>query len=148
VTWDWGAARAGSYTILYGRVQAPDSLVADAPLFVYLVDSLGFRALFRPREVRYEDTRRLVVGRTPLQVPARAVMTDIRGGDTLRLELEVEDATATDTRGALAERGESGLDREIPRPWFIQMKGVARLSGLVDGRPVSGEGTGFFETYR
>lgn len=148
VTWDWGAARVGSYTVLYGRVQAPDSLVADAPLFVYLVDSLGFRALFRPREVQYDDARRLAVGRTTLRVPARAVMTDIRGGDTLRLELEIEDALATDTRTALAERGESGLARRIPRPWFIQMKGVARLSGRIDGEPVSGEGTGFFETYR
>ena len=32
VTWDWGAARAGSYTLLYGKAIAPDSLVADSPL--------------------------------------------------------------------------------------------------------------------
>lgn len=148
VTWDWGAARAGSYTLLYGRVQAPDSLVADAPLFLYLVDSLGFRAVFRPREVQYDDTRRLVVGTTTLRVPSRAVMLDVRGGDTLRVELDIDDAVATDTRSALAERGESGLARRIPRPFFIQMKGVARLTGRIDGQPVAGTGTGFFETYR
>ncbi len=148
VTWDWGAARAGSYTVLYGRVQAPDSLMADAPLFLYLVDSLGFRAVFRPREVQYDDARRVAVGTTTLRVPARAVMLDVRGPDTLRLELAIEDATATDTRTALAERGETGLARRIPRPWFIQMKGVARLSGRIDGAVVAGEGTGFFETYR
>lgn len=148
VTWDWGAARAGSYTLLYGRVQAPDSLVADAPLFLYLVDSLGFRAVFRPREVQYDDAREVVAGKARLRVPARALMLDIRGADTLRVELEVEDATATDTRRALAERGESGLARRISRPWFIQMKGVARLSGRIDGQPVAGEGAGFFETYR
>lgn len=148
VTWDWGAARAGSYTLLYGRVQASDSLVADAPLFLYLVDSLGFRAVFRPREVQYDDAREVVAGRARLRVPARALMLDIRGADTLRVELVVEDATATDTRSAIAERGESGLARRIPRPWFIQMKGVARLSGRIDGQPVAGEGAGFFETYR
>ena len=71
-----------------------------------------------------------------------------RGDDTLRVELEIEDAVATDTRESVAERGETGLARVLPRPWFVQMKGRARISGRVDGRPVSGEGTGFFETYR
>ena len=59
-----------------------------------------------------------------------------------------EDATATDTRRPLVERGESGLARQIDRPYFIQMKGTARLSGRIDGKPVAGEGAGFFETYR
>ena len=148
VTWDWGAARAGSWTLLYGRVQASDSLVADAPVFLYLVDSLGFRAVFRPRQVEYEDGRRLRVGGTTLAVPSRAVMRDVRGPDTLVVELVVEDAAATDTRAGLAERGEVGLARAIARPWFVQLKGIARLSGRLDGRAVRGEGTGFFETYR
>ncbi len=43
VTWEWGAARVGRYSILYGRVQPPDSLGASAPLFVYLVDTLGIQ---------------------------------------------------------------------------------------------------------
>jgi hypothetical protein len=34
------------------------------------------------------------------------------------------------------------------RTILVQMKGVARLRGRLDGRPISGEGTGFFETYR
>jgi hypothetical protein len=72
----------------------------------------------------------------------------VRGNDTLRVELVIEDATATDTRGALAERGESGLARLLTRPYFIQMKGTAHLSGRIDGAPVAGTGTGFFETYR
>ncbi|HEX4933011.1 MAG TPA: hypothetical protein VFV33_07530 [Gemmatimonadaceae bacterium] len=148
VTWDWGAARAGGYTLLYGRVQAPDSLVADAPLFLYLVDSLGFRAVFRPRQVQYVDGRTIATPGGPLRVPSRAVMLDARGGDTLRVELEIEDAVATDTRATTAERGETGLARRLPRPWFVQMKGIARLSGRVDGARVAGEGTGFFETYR
>lgn len=148
VTWDWGAARAGTYTFLYGRVQAPDSLLADAPFFFYLVDSSGFRAVFRPREVQYEDSRTIVVGGRRIAVPARAVMHDIRGADTLRVELTIEDATGTDVRGSIVERGESGLARAIARPYFIQMKGTARISGRLDGQPITGDGSGFFETYR
>lgn len=148
VTWDWGASRAGEYTLLYGRVQAPDSMVADAPIFLYLVDSAGFRAVFRPRQVQYVDGRSIATNAGTLRVPSRAVMTDARGADTLRVELEIEDAVATDTRGSVAERGESGLARILPRPWFIQMKGTAKISGRIDGEVVSGKGSGFFETYR
>lgn len=148
VTWDWGAARAGSHTFLYGRVDAPDSLLSTAPYFLYLVDSAGFQTVFRPREVQYEDGRSIDVGGRRISVPSRAIMRDARGRDTLQVELIIEDATATDTRGTLLERGEVGLARAIERPYFIQMKGIARLTGRVDGRTVSGEGAGFFETYR
>jgi hypothetical protein len=148
VTWDWGSARAGSYTLLYGRVIAPDTMLAQGPLFLYLVDSLGFRAVFRPRAVVYEDGREIVVDGRRLRVPSRAVMTDASGDDMLRVELLVEDATGTDTRRPLIERGERGLSRLVDRPYFIQMKGVARISGRIDGQPIAGEGSGFFETYR
>jgi hypothetical protein len=55
VRWEWGATRAGSYTLLYGRVEPPSEAGSQPPLFLYLVDSLGFRALFRPREISYVD---------------------------------------------------------------------------------------------
>jgi len=148
VTWEWGSARAGSYGLLYGRVQPPDSLGTSAPLFVYLVDTLGFRAVFRPSEIEYDDARVIRAGGRELHVPASAVMTDIRGSDSLRVELDVEDAVATDTRGQFIERGEGEEARRLVHPYFIQMKGRARLSGRVGGEPISGEGTGFFETYR
>lgn len=148
VTWEWGSARAGGYSLLYGRVQPPDSVAAAQPLFVYLVDSLGFRALFRPRTIAYTDARDVMVDGRRIRVPSRAVMFDARGDDTLRVEIEVEDATATDTRRPLAERGETGALRAITRPYFVQMKGIARISGRVGGAVVSGAGTGFFETYR
>jgi hypothetical protein len=148
VTWEWGSARAGGYSLLYGRVQPPDSVAAAQPLFVYLVDSLGFRALFRPRTIAYTDARDVMVDGRRIRVPSRAVMFDARGDDTLRVEIEVEDATATDTRRPLAERGETGALRAIARPYFVQMKGIARISGRVGGAVVSGAGTGFFETYR
>jgi hypothetical protein len=148
VTWEWGAARAGSYTFLYGRVQPPDSVSGDTPLFVYLVDSLGFRALFRPRQIDYTDERTIRVGGRELRVPSRAVFADARGSDPLRVELTIEDAVATDTREPSAERGETMAARTLARPYFVQMKGTARISGRVNGEPVEGQGSGFFETYR
>jgi hypothetical protein len=143
VTWEWGASRAGSFTLLYGRVETPG--VEPGSLFLYLVDSLGFRALFRPSRIEYEDARTISVGGQMVHVPARAVMADVRGADTLRVELEIEDAIGTDVRKS-AERG--GRGASMPRPYFIQMKGFARISGRVGGAVVNGSGSGFFETYR
>ena len=148
VTWEWGAARAGSYTILYGRVNPPDRLDANSPLFLFLVDSLGFRSLYRPSRVTYEDARTIVVGGRTVRVPARAVLADARGADTLRVELEIEDAAGTDMRRSAVARGETGATVFDATPYFIQMKGIARISGRVGGQPIRGEGRGFFETYR
>lgn len=142
VTWEWGASRAGSYTFLYGRVETPGT--EPGALFLYLVDSLGFRALFRPALIDYDDARTITVDGRPVRVPARAVMADARGGDTIRVELTIEDAIGSDVR-ATAERGGGTT---TPRPFFIQMKGTARLTGRVGGQAIEGEGTGFFETYR
>lgn len=119
VTWDWGAARLGQYGILYGRVRAPDQTANGAPVFVYLVDSTGFRATFRPERIVYDDT---------LHVPKHATLTDVHGADTLRLDLDIQDASVTDH--------------------FVQMKGLATLSGRAGGGVLAGTGTGFFETYR
>ncbi len=151
VTWDWGASRAGQYTFLYGRVYPPDSTASVPPILVYLIDSLGFRAVFRPKLISYEDGRAIRTGSTTLQVPSRAMLYDIRGDDTLRLDLSIEDAIATDTRPqSSAKEGERGdpLGSAKARPYFIQMKGTARISGRLEGIPLTGTGTGFFETYR
>ena len=121
VTWEWGAARAGSFTFLYGRVQPPDSVSGDSPLFFYLVDSLGFRALFRPKAIDYVDGRTIRVSGRDLRVPSRAVLSDVRGTDTLRVELEIEDAAGTDTRKPLVERGETMAARALARPLCVQM---------------------------
>ena len=148
VSWDWGATRAGAYTLLYGRVAPPDSAGTTQPFFVYLTDSLGFRALFRPHEIAYVDGRTIEINGRAVRVPSHAVMQDARGADTLRVELEIEDAIGSDTRTSLIERGDAADARRILKPYFIQMKGQARISGRVGGSPVSGTGTGFFETYR
>jgi hypothetical protein len=145
VEWEWGSARVGSHSLLYGRVlrAGPDDV--REPLFVYLVDSIGFRALFRPKEIEYEDARTITVNGKTVRVPARALMLDVRGADTLRIELAIEDAVGSDLR---IDRRGRGADRAVARPYFIQMKGLARISGRIGGRALAGEGTGFFETYR
>ena len=147
VTWEWGATRAGRYTLLYGRVNPPEG-GGEAPLFVYVTDSAGFLALFRPRRIEYVDERRVATSGGSLGVPSTATLLDVRGSDTLRLDIVIDDAVATDTRGAAAERGESLAPRTLQRPWFIQMAGTARLSGRIRGAAIAGEGRGFFETYR
>jgi hypothetical protein len=148
VTWEWGAARAGRYTLLYGRIEPPDGVAAKQPLFVYLVDSAGFLALFRPRTIDYVDARTTIVDGRAIRTPARAEMRDVRDGDTLRIALEIEDASASDTRRDLVERGEALAARRLARPYFVQMKGTATIRGRIRGTPLAGTGAGFFETYR
>jgi hypothetical protein len=151
VTWDWGASRAGQYTLLYGRVYPPDSAASIPPVLVYLIDSLGFRAVFRPKLIAYEDGRTVRSGARTLRVPSRATLSEVRDGDTLRVDISIEDAIATDTRPQRAAReGDppDPLGSAKSRPFFIQMKGTARISGRLDGTPLTGTGTGFFETYR
>ena len=73
------------------------------------------------------------------------------GDSGMFVDITIEDAIATDTRPSTAagdsERGDP-LGSEKKRPYFIQMKGIATISGRLDGKPLSGTGTGFFETYR
>ena len=61
----------------------------------------------------------------------------------------IEDATATDTRTPGVERGEGLAARALAHPYFVQMKGLMTISGRDRRtRRSSGEGAGFFETYR
>jgi hypothetical protein len=147
VTWEWGAARAGPLTFLYGRVHPPDTLASRPPLFLYVVDSLGFAGLYRPARIDYVDARTVAVNGRRIRVPARATMADARGADTVFVELTIEDAIGSDTRLPMDERGDPQA-AALPAPYFIQMKGRARLHGIIAGRRVDGAGYGFFETYR
>lgn len=142
VTWEWGSARAGQYSLLYGRVMREGTATVDEPLFVYLVDSLGFAGIFRPQRITYEDGREVRVAGRTVTMPRRALLFDARGTDTLRIELQIDDAVATPMRGRRPSAPGAGS------PVFIQMKGQARLSGRLDGRVLSGAGTGFFESWR
>jgi hypothetical protein len=147
VTWEWGAARAGPLTFLYGRVHPPDTLASRPPLFLSVVDSLGFAAIYRPQRIDYDDARTIVVNGRRIRVPARATMADVRGGDTVIVELTIDDAIGSDTRLPVDERGDPQAG-PLSTPYFIQMKGRARVRGVIAGRRVDAAGVGFFETYR
>lgn len=159
VSWEWGMAQAGDYTLLYGRV-TPEAGEegSGTPLFAYLVDAQGFLALFRPKTIRWEGARTVATAQGPLAVPARATLVDARDGDTLSVTLVADDAIATDTRRPDAGRGapvpggsaaaSAGMTRALARPWFVQMAGTATITGRVRGVPLAGSGRGFFETYR
>lgn len=152
VTWEWGAGRAGDYTFLYGRVHSPDTTASDPPVLVYLIDSLGFRGVFRPQTISYEDRRSVRIAGRTIAVPSRAVLFDQRDGDTLTIQIDIEDAIATDMRVQRDAIGMVSANENAPpatlKPYFIQMKGTARVSGKLEGMRVEGSGTGFFETFR
>lgn len=148
VDWEWGAVQAGELALLYGRVNPPADVADPPPLLLYVTDSLGFLALFRPRLVEYEDGRTLRVGNDLVRVPSRAVLADARGDDTVRVELSVEHVSVTDTRLGLLQRGDTASARELVRPFFLQLKGTAHVTGRIDGRVLDARGTAFFETYR
>ncbi len=139
VTWDWGAARGKSFSLLYGGVYAPDDSAAlrntgTARLLVALVDSLGVRQILRANEVTY-------AGRHPLsapsgvQAPASFSFIATREADTLRVTAQIADFQAT-------SRTSAGMGVN-----FLQMRGAFHLEGRVGGVAVTDDGTGFFETY-
>ena len=140
VTWEWGAARGGTVSILYGGIYGPGS-IGDAgrssissPFFLTLVDSLGVEQVLRFGSIGYQGLRPAsgAVGATS---PERFSIVAARESDTLRLDVRVLDALAT-------EMGAGGFRRV-----FLQMRGRFSLSGRVLGKAVVDSGTGFFETY-
>jgi hypothetical protein len=141
VAWEWGEARAGEYTLLYGRIMSEG--VADQPLFLYVVDSLGFVGLFRPKTIDYTDGLSAVVDGRRINVPSRGILRDARGDDEIVIALDIDDAAATDIR-----KGSRMATSDFSRRYFVQMKGTARISGRIGGRALTGSGQGFFETYR
>ena len=149
VTWEWGAARAGTVALLYGRVQPPDSLESDAPLFVYVTDSLGFVSLFRPRAVAYEDGRTITVdGRRVARAVAR------RHGGRARRRLAARGAARGRRRGDRHARRPDGPRRigcgarALRAPTSCRCRGACGSRMRVRGVRYEAEGTGFFETYR
>jgi hypothetical protein len=140
VTWEWGAARGNRLSLLYGGVYGPgrssDARTSNvsSPFFLTLVDSLGVEQVLRFGRIGYEGARPAsgAVGATS---PERFSIVAERESDTLRLDVRVVDALAT-------EMGASGFHRV-----FLQMRGRFSMSGRVLGKAVADSGTGFFETY-
>ena len=140
VTWEWGAARGSRLSLLYGGVYGPErsgdagASNVSSPFFLTLVDSLGVEQVLRFGRIGYQGLRPAsgAVGATS---PERFTIVANRESDTLRLEVRVVDALAT-------EMSTGGFRRV-----FLQMRGRFSLSGRVLGQTVADSGTGFFETY-
>ena len=139
VTWEWGAARGSRLSLLYGGIYGPgptDDAASNisSPFFLTLVDSLGVQQVLRFGRIRYQGLRP-ASGAAGATSPERFSIVADRESDTLRLEVRVVDALAT-------EMGTAGFRRA-----FLQMRGRFLLSGRVLGKAVADSGTGFFETY-
>jgi hypothetical protein len=140
VTWEWGAARGATFSLLYGGVYGPErgrsgSGAVTSPFFLTLVDSLGVRQVLRFDHPVYEGVSR-AEGASGASAPARFSLAAARGADSVRLAVDVEHALAT-------EMGASSFRR-----LFFQMRGRFVLRGRLAGAEVSDTGSGFFETYR
>jgi len=134
VSWDWGQAQAGPYSIVYGRVIGPEAGDGDdaAPAgFAFLTDSLGWLGAFSIDSLAYPgaDT---AGGR-----PAAVRLLASRPGDTLRLEARVRHL-----RSSRADPSSEGADLR-----FLQMEGPVELGGRVLGRRIDADGAGFYETW-
>jgi hypothetical protein len=140
VTWEWGAARGNQLNLLYGGVYGPDrnqamsSASVRSPFFLAVVDSAGVKQVLRFGAISYSGARS-ASGTSGHIAPARFSLLATRGPDTLRLSVNVADASGT-------EMGTSGFRRV-----FLQMRGRFRLEGTLLGEAVADSGSGFFETY-
>jgi len=140
VTWEWGAARGASLSLLYGGVYGPRRSGADegavtSPFFLGLIDSLGVRQVLQFDRVTYEGAL-AAEGAKNAVAPARFSLRAGRGGDSVRLTAQIEHALATEMSASAFRRV------------FFQMRGRFEVGGRLGGVPVSDTGRGFFETYR
>jgi hypothetical protein len=140
VAWEWGAARGTGLSLLYGGVYGParrrgeaDSAVTS-PFFLTLWDSLGVKQVLRFNQIDYEGSRP-ASGAGAAHSPARIAILATREYDTLRLDIRVADALATEMQ--------TGTYRRT----FIQMRGKFTLTGRALNQTLSDSGKGFFETY-
>jgi hypothetical protein len=140
VTWEWGSAQGDRLSLLYGGVYGPErsrtnaSSAVASPFFLTLVDSMGVKQVLRFDGIAYEGARP-ASGVWGARAPARFSLTATREADTLRLDVRVVDALATEMKA-------SGFRRV-----FLQMRGRFALSGRVANQFVADSGSGFFETY-
>jgi hypothetical protein len=141
VTWEWGAARGASLSLLYGGVYGPDQAgggtgpAVSSPFFLTLVDSLGVRQVLRFERIRYQGSQP-AEGAGGAAAPKRFTLLATRGADSITLGVNVEHALATEMSASSFRR------------LFFQMRGRFVLRGKLGGAEVSDTGTGFFETYR
>lgn len=132
VTWEWGAAHGARLSLLYGGVYQAGAVTS--PFFLSLADSLGVRQVLRFGRIDYQGSRP-AEGVAGGSAPERFALVGTRAADTVRLEVEVGHALAT-------EMGAAGFRRN-----FLQMRGRFTLRGRMGGTAVEDQGDGFFETY-
>ena len=141
VTWEWGTGRGRRLNILYGGVYGPEmerraaaGSSLNSPFFLTLVDSLGVKQVLRFSSITYEGSQP-VTGSARARAPTRFSLTATRDADSVRLEVSILDALATEMT--------AGEFRRV----FLQMRGRFELKGRVAGEAVADSGMGFFETY-
>ena len=146
VTWDWGQALVGGYSVLYGGVSSHGTArsaggtvagdgqadAATGPRILYLADENGFAGIFPIRRLttRWPDGDRRTA---PISISILATS----GADSLELTVTVGHTRATPLPVAVDSRA----------ALFFQMRGAATLSGRLRGSVVGAAGDGFFETW-
>ncbi|MDT8436592.1 MAG: serine hydrolase [Gemmatimonadota bacterium] len=140
VTWDWGQARAGDLSILYGGVrrhatEPGGTQAAEGRRFLFAVDSLGLRAVLPVRSIAYEIRKPDEQGGRP--APPAAFRLEAGDGD----ERLVMTAAVDHARVSRRSEEDTGPDR------FVQMRGAVEVSGRLQGEAVEARGEGFFETW-
>lgn len=135
VTWDWGQASAGRYSVLYGAVarEEENSDATQGGRFLYLADELGFAGVFTIRELTTRWPGPEGQG-TPDAVTIRAV----NGPDSLALSVTIDHTRITSIPVAANDAADA---------LFYQMRGTLELSGRIFGTEVQESGDGFFETW-
>ncbi len=131
VTWDWGFARAGDLSILYGGVKRDET---GGGRFLFVVDSLGLRGVLPIREIAYEwSEREVATGGHEGLLPTGFRLRADRGDDSLAIRVTVDHLRTT--------------PREEDGAFFHQMRGPAIVRGHLLNEPVEEAGSGFFETW-
>ena len=141
VTWDWGQAAAGRYSVLYGGVAranqggsgSPPSSATQGGRFLYLADEHGFAGVFTIREL---TTR--WPGPEGRGSPDGIAIHAVNGQDSLALNVTVGHAQVTSIPVAAADATDA---------LFYQMRGALELTGRLSGIEVRESGDGFFETW-
>lgn len=133
VTWDWGQAQVGGYSVLYGGVSDGDpDRTATGPRILYLTDEHGFAGIFSIRRLAtwWPDG--------DMRAPPDSIsILAMSGADSVGLKVEVGHSRVTPVPVGVG--GSAAL--------FYQMRGSAVLSGRLRGSLVSATGDGFFETW-
>jgi hypothetical protein len=141
VTWEWGSARGSGLSLLYGGVYGPERAGSGAsggvtsPFFLTLVDSLGMLQVLRFGRIDYQGSKP-AQGLAGGTAPERFGLLATRGPDSVRLQVNIEHALATEMQATSFQR------------YFLQMRGRFHLEGKLMGKMIADSGSGFFETYR